>query len=121
MSVLDQRKSNPNGDEDENHNNTPRRIMPRLDQDPEQSTDTSEMGEEEMNSEEAIEALGESLGLTQHRTDRSRITAPQGATEMPQSQFTEQNCGNNTFGFVIFYFFYFPKIPLFEQENQSHA
>ena len=108
MSVLDQRKSNPNGDEDENHNNTPRRVMPRLDQDPEQSTDTSEMGEEEMNSEEAIEALSESLGLTQHRTDRSRITAPQGATEMPQPQFSEQNCGNNTFGFVIFIIF-FPK------------
>ena len=82
MSVLDQRKSNPNDDEDENHNNTPRRTMPRarLDQDPEQSSDTSEMGEEEMNSEEALEVLSESLGLTQHRTDRSRITAPQGAT-----------------------------------------
>merc|ERR1711971_1285643 len=64
MSVLDQRKSNPNGDEDE---------------DPEQSSDTSEMGEEEMNSEEALEVLSESLGLTQHQTDRSRITAPQGA------------------------------------------
>jgi len=96
-SVLDQRKSNPNDDEDENHNNTPRRTMPRLDQDPEQSSDTSE---EEMNSEEAMEALGESLGLIQHRTDRTRITAPQGATEMPQPQFTEQNCGNNTFGQV---------------------
>merc|ERR550534_1542801 len=68
--------------------------MPRLDQDPEQSSDTSEMGEEEMNSEEAMEALGESLGLTQHRTDRSRIIAPQGATAMPQ------NGGNNTFGQV---------------------
>merc|ERR1711934_114545 len=54
------------------------------------------MGEEEMNSEEALEVLSESLGLTQHRTDRSRITAPQGATEMPQPQ----NCGNNTFGQV---------------------
>jgi len=101
MSVLDQRKSNPNDDEDENHNNTPRRnvgkTMPRLDQDPEQSSDTSE---EEMNSEEAMEALGESLGLIQHRTDRTRITAPQEATEMPQPQFTEQNCGNNTFGQV---------------------
>jgi len=98
MSVLNQRKSNPNGDEDENHNNTPRRTMPRArsDQDPEQSSDTSEMGEEEMNSEEALEVLSESLGLTQHRTDRSRITAPQGATEMPQPQ----NCGNNTFGQV---------------------
>ena len=104
MSVLDQRKSSPNDDEDENHNNTPRRTMPRLDQDPEQSSDTSEMGEEEMNSEEAIEALSESLGLTQHRTDRSRITAPQGGTAMPQTQYTEQNGGNNTFGFVIFNF-----------------
>ena len=104
MSVLDQRKSSPNGDEDENHNNTPRRTMPRLDQDPEQSSDTSEMGEEEMNSEEAMEALSESLGLTQHRTDRSRIIAPQGATAMPQTQNTDQNGGNNTFGFVIFNF-----------------
>ena len=104
MSVLDQRKSSPNDDEDENHNNTPRRTTPRLDQDPEQSSDTSEMGEEEMNSEEAMEALGESLGLTQHRTDRSRITAPQGATAMPQPQYTEQNCGNNTFGFVTCHF-----------------
>ena len=121
MSVLDQRKSNPNDDEDENHNNTPRRTMPRLDQDPEQSSDTSEMGEEEMNSEEALEALGDSLGLVQHRTDRTRITAPQGATEMPQPQYTEQNGGNNTFGFVIFNFPNFPKIPFIKKENQSHA
>ena len=117
MSVLNQRKSNPNGDEDENHNNIPRRTMPCLNKDPEQSSDTSEMGEEEMNSEEALEVLSESLGLTQHRTDRSRITAPQGATEMPQPQ----NCGNNTFGFVIFNFSEFRKIPLFEKERQSHA
>ena len=115
MSVLDQRKSNPNGDEDENHNNTPRRTMPRSNQVPEQSSDTSEMGEEEMNSEEALEVLSESLGLTQHRTDRSRITAPQGATEMPQPQ----NCGNNTFGFVIFNFSESRKIPLFEKEKDN--
>merc|ERR1719483_308726 len=53
-----------------------------------------------MNSEEAMEALGESLGLVQHRTDRTRITAPQGATAMPPPQYTEQNGGNNTFGEV---------------------
>ena len=118
MSVLGQRKGNPNGDEDENHNNTPRRVMPRLDQDPEQSSETSSSEEmNSMNSEEAMEALGESLGLIQHRTDRTRITAPQGATAMPQPQLTEQNGGNNTFGFVIFLKFLY----VCEKENQSHA
>ena len=100
MSVLNQRKSNPNDDEDENHNNTPRPGTPRLGQDPELSSDTSE---EKMNSKEAVEALGECLDIIQPQTDR--ISAPQGATAMPPPQFTDQNYGNNTFGFVIFLIF----------------
>ena len=51
MAVLNPKKSNPNDDEDENHNNTP-----RLGQDPELSLDTPE---EDMNSEQAVKALGE--------------------------------------------------------------
>jgi hypothetical protein len=98
----DQTKSNPNDDEDENHNNTPCRVMPRLDQDPEHLLSSSDSSEEAMNSEEAMEALGESLGLIKPETDI--ISAPQGATAMPQPQYTEQNCGNNTFGFVTCHF-----------------
>ena len=56
MAVLNQRKSNPNDEEDENHNNTPR--------------------------------LGQDSGLIQPQTDQ--ISAPQGATAMPQPQFTGQ-------------------------------
>ena len=99
----DLRKINPDDNEDENHNNTPRRTtLPTgvmnylgLEQDLEESSDTSEA---EMNSEEAMEALGESLGLIKPQTDL--ISAPQGATAMPQPQFIEQDGGNNTFGFV---------------------
>jgi hypothetical protein len=87
MSVLDQRKSNPNDDEDENHYNTPRPGTPRFGQDPELSSDTSE---EAMVSEEVMEALGECLGLIQPPTDR--ISAPQGASAKPRPQFTGQNC-----------------------------
>ena len=85
MSVLNQRKSNPNGDEDENHNNTPRPGTPRLGQDPELSLDTSE---DKMNSKEAVESLGECLDLIQPQTNI--ISAPQAATAMPQPQFTGQ-------------------------------
>ena len=82
MSVLNQKKSNPNDDEDENHNNTP-----RLGQDPELSLDTTE---ENMNSEQAVKALGECLGLIQPQTNK--ISAPQGATRcrMSPPQFIEQ-------------------------------
>ena len=83
MSVLNQRKSNPNDDEDENHN--PRPGTPRFGQDPELSLDTPE---EEINSEQAMEALGECLGLIQAQTDK--ISAPKDATAMPQPQFTGQ-------------------------------
>jgi len=88
MSVLDPRKSNPNDDEDGNHNkNTHQGGTPRFGQDPELSSYKSE---EAINSEEAIEALGEILGLIQPQTDRT--SAPQGATAtaMPQPQFTGQ-------------------------------
>ena len=47
MAVLNQRKSNPNDEEDENHNNTPRPGTPRLGQDPELSLDTPEMNSEQ--------------------------------------------------------------------------
>ena len=83
MSVLNQRKSNPNDDEDENHN--PRPGTPRFGQDPELSLDTPE---EEINSEQAMEALGECLGLIQAQTDK--ISAPKDATAMPQPQITGQ-------------------------------
>ena len=85
--VLNQRKSNPNDDEDENHNNTPRSGTPRIDQDPELSSDTPE---EDMNSEQAVKALGECLGLIQPQTNK--ISTPQGATRcrMSPPQFMEQ-------------------------------
>ena len=83
--VLNQSKSNPNDDEDENHNNTPRLGTPRLGQDPELSSDKSE---EEKNSKEAVEALGKCSDLIQPQTDR--ISAPQGATAIPQPQFRGQ-------------------------------
>ena len=88
MSVLNPSKSNPNDDEDGNHKkNTHCPGTPRFGQDPELSSYKSE---EAINSEEAIEALGEILGLIQPQTDRT--SAPQGATAtaMPQPQFTGQ-------------------------------